>query len=209
MGQPAAGSASWPCPAGAGPLRGFFGKLPSRGDFVGNGLPRAFLAPWEAWVAEAVTASRALLGDAWLAAWMEAPVWRFVLPGGACGPDAALGLVLPSVDRVGRTFPLVLAALFPGRREAPAPECGTAFLDAAEAAAREAIADDLTPAELTARLAAAAAPVAGAAAGEAALWWTEGAPTVPAQRLQTAGLPSMPAHAALLVGSGPARGGVA
>lgn len=186
----------------AGPLCGFFGKLPSRGDFVGHGLPRSFLAPWEAWVAEAMTASRALLGEAWMEAWMEAPVWRFALPGGACGPDAALGLVLPSVDRVGRTFPLLLAALFPARGPAPLPAGGAAFLDAAEAAARDAIADDLSPDELAGRLAAAPLPVAGEPAGPDALWWTDGAPTVPAQRLAAAGLPVMPAHAALLAGGG-------
>ena len=190
----------------AGPLRGFYGKLPSRGDFVGRGLPRSFLAPWEAWVAEAMAASRLLLGEAWLAAWMEAPVWRFALPGGACGPDASLGLVLPSVDRVGRTFPLLLAALFPARRPVPQPAGGEAFLDAAEAAARDAIAGDLDPGQLAARLAATPLPVAGGPAGVEALWWTDGAPTVPAQRLAAAGLPTMPAHAALLAGSGPAGG---
>lgn len=186
----------------AEPLRGFFGKLPSRGDFVGTGLPRSVLDPWEAWVAEAMTASRALLGEAWMDAWMEAPVWRFALPGGACGPDALLGLVLPSVDRVGRTFPLLVAALFPARAPAPQPAGGAAFLDAAEAAARDAIADDLAPDALAARLAAAPPPAAGDPAGPDALWWTEGAPTVPAQRLAASGLPAMPAHAALLAGGG-------
>jgi len=185
-------------------LRGFFGKLPSRADFVGHGLPRDFLTPWEAWMAEAMAASRALLGEAWLPAWMEAPVWRFALPGGACGPDAVLGLLLPSVDRVGRSFPLLVAALFPARGGAPEPACGTAFLDAAETAARDAIADDLAPADLAARLAAAPPAEAGAAVAEAALWWTEGAPMMPAQRLQTAGLPAMPAFAGLLAGGGTA-----
>lgn len=193
----------------AGPLRGFFGKLPSRGDFVGQGLPRAFLAPWEAWVAEAMSASRALLGEDWLAAWMEAPVWRFALPGGACGPDAALGLVLPSVDRVGRTFPLLLVALFPARGPAPLPTGGLAFLDAAETAARDAIADDLAPEELAGRLAAAPSPAAGGLDERDGVWWTEGAPTVPPQRLAMAGLPAMPAHAALLAGGGLAAGGLA
>jgi type VI secretion system protein ImpM len=183
-----------------GPPRGFFGKLPSRGDFVGHGLGRAVLHPWEAWVRAALAASRDLLGEGWLAAWMVAPVWRFALPGGACGPDALLGLMLPSVDRVGRSFPLLVAAAFPGRQAAPEPAAGEAFLDAAEAAARDAIADDLTPDELARRVAAAPGPEAGAAVGEGALWWTEGAPSVPPRRLATAGLPPMPDHAALLAG---------
>ncbi len=44
---------------------------------------------------------------------MEAPIWRFLLPAGACGAQAALGVWLPSVDRVGRQFPLALCALAP------------------------------------------------------------------------------------------------
>nr|WP_294501607.1 type VI secretion system-associated protein TagF [uncultured Rhodopila sp.] len=90
-------------------LAGFFGKIPATGDFVGRGLPVSFVQPWELWAAEALRQSRALLGDAWLEAWLVAPVWRFRLPAGACGPDAALGLVLPSIDRVGRAWPLVVA----------------------------------------------------------------------------------------------------
>ena len=53
------------------------------------------------------------MGDAWLPAFLEAPVWRFTLPPGMCGAQAALGLMLPSVDRAGRYFPLTFAALGP------------------------------------------------------------------------------------------------
>ena len=149
-----------------------------------------------------MTASRALLGESWLSAWMEAPVWRFALPGGACGPDAVLGLMLPSVDRVGRAFPLLVAALFPTRQAAPQPAAGMAFLDATETAARDAIANDLAPKDLGVLLAAVPPPVAGGPAGSEALWWTDGAPTMPPQRLSAAGLPVMPAHGALLAGGG-------
>ena len=57
--------------------------------------------------------SRRQMGEDWLPAFLEAPVWRFVLPSGLCGERAALGLMLPSVDRAGRYFPLTFAALFP------------------------------------------------------------------------------------------------
>ena len=55
--------------------------------------------------------SRTAMGDDWLPAFLESPVWRFALPRGLCGERAALGLMLPSVDRAGRYFPLTFAAL--------------------------------------------------------------------------------------------------
>ena len=90
---------------------GFYGKLPARGDFVRAGLPRDFIDPWDGWLQSVMAGSRALMGDAWLPAFLEAPVWRFTLPPGMCGAQAAFGLMLPSVDRAGRYFPLTFAVL--------------------------------------------------------------------------------------------------
>src|SRR5260370_38744549 len=89
---------------------GFCGKLPARGDFVTSGLPRRFAEAWHDWLQPALAASRHALGEDWLAAWLEAPIWRFALSPGACGPDSVLGLGMPGVDRVGRHFPLTFAA---------------------------------------------------------------------------------------------------
>lgn len=88
---------------------GFFGKLPSHGDFIERGLPHAFLAPWDRWLQAAIAESRQLLGTAWLEHYLVAPIWRFALSPGICGPDAWLGLAMPSVDRVSRYFPLTVA----------------------------------------------------------------------------------------------------
>lgn len=96
-------------PAAAGRV-GFFGKLPDRGDFVRRDLPNSFVDAWDAWVQAGMEASRAVLGEGWLDAWLCAPVWRFALPRGACGPDPWAGVMMPSVDRAGRYFPLMLAA---------------------------------------------------------------------------------------------------
>ena len=74
---------------------GFYGKLPARGDFVRAGLPRDFTDPWDDWLQSVMAGSRSLMGEAWLPAFLEAPVWRFALPPGMCGgaggdrPDAA------------------------------------------------------------------------------------------------------------------------
>ncbi|HZU90298.1 MAG TPA: type VI secretion system-associated protein TagF, partial [Stellaceae bacterium] len=135
---------------------GFHGKIPARGDFVQTGLPRSFIAPWDAWMQRMLTASRAALGEGWAAAWREAAVWRFVLSPGICGPKPVLGLFLPSVDRVGRYYPLTLAAVKAGGSAATLMEAGGGFLDAAECAGRDALAQDLPPQALAARLAAAA-----------------------------------------------------
>jgi type VI secretion system protein ImpM len=48
------------------------------------------------------------LGDGWNACYLSAPIWRFTLPAGQAGPKSVLGVLMPSVDRVGRQFPLTL-----------------------------------------------------------------------------------------------------
>ncbi|OYV61471.1 MAG: type VI secretion-associated protein, partial [Acidiphilium sp. 21-62-4] len=84
---------------------GFYGKIPVRGDFVGAGLPRDLVNRWDGWCRLALHESRQALGESWLAAWMEAPIWRFRLAPGLCGAAGILGVMLPSVDRAGRHFP--------------------------------------------------------------------------------------------------------
>jgi type VI secretion system protein ImpM len=173
---------------------GFFGKIPGRGDFVRAGLPRGFVAAWDEWLSAVLPASRAALGEpAWLAAWMEAPVWRFALPAGACGPEAALGLWMPSVDRAGRHFPLTIAATF----AAAGPD--EAWLDLAEDAGRTALESDIGPDELLGLLPPAAA---SRPAPDAAVWWTEGSPRVTAGRRMAAGLPDGRDFALMLDSSG-------
>lgn len=99
--------------AATGP--GFYGKLPGLGDFVSRRLPRTFIDPWDRWLQDAIAQSRDCLGEDWLDAYLTGPVWRFVLDGGLCGEAVVAGVLVPSVDRVGRYFPLVVAA--------PLPDC--------------------------------------------------------------------------------------
>lgn len=182
---------------------GFFGKIPARGDFVRSGLPAGFIAAWDAWLQRVIPESRALLGEDWLPAWLEAPVWRFALGRGVCGADAVLGLWMPSVDRAGRHFPLTLALVVPGARAASLADAGAAWLDAAEQAGREAVADDAPPEQVTAALIHAPPPPAQDLADQTretglARWWSEGAPRVAARTLETAGLPDGAGFAAML-----------
>ena len=41
--------------------------------------------------------------------YLTSPVWRFAIAEGVCGSGAYAGVMVPSVDRVGRYFPLTLA----------------------------------------------------------------------------------------------------
>ena len=87
---------------------GWYGKLPVLGDFARRRLPPEFIEPWDDWLQQGLQSSRAALGEAWLAHYLSAPVWRFVLLPGVIGPGAWAGVLMPSVDRVGRYFPLTL-----------------------------------------------------------------------------------------------------
>src|SRR5687768_4511338 len=90
---------------------GWFGKLPALGDFASRRLPDAWIAPWDEWLqAELVNARAALGDDAWTAVYMVAPVRRFWLAPGLLTSQAWLGVLMPSVDSVGRHFPFTLAA---------------------------------------------------------------------------------------------------
>jgi len=92
---------------------GFYGKLSSQGDFVLRRLPQQFVAPWDAWLQSGIAESKLTLGGAWEENYRNAPVWRFLLAPGICGEPAWAGLLQPSVDRVGRHFPLTVAAALP------------------------------------------------------------------------------------------------
>lgn len=92
---------------------GFYGKFPELGDFVNRRLPRAFLDSWDEWLQGAIATSREQLGEAWLDRYLNAPIWSFILSGGLCGEMPWAGVFMPSVDRVGRYFPLTIAASLP------------------------------------------------------------------------------------------------
>jgi type VI secretion system protein ImpM len=101
--------------------RGLFGKLQARRDFVAPGATREFLAAWEPWLQSGVAASRFALGESWRDVFLTAPIWRFWLGRDICGATA-LGLVMPSMDGVGRYFPLTLVFIAENGEAPPPPE---------------------------------------------------------------------------------------
>ena len=94
---------------------GWYGKLPASGDFVTRRLPAAFIERWDAWLNEMLIGSRERFGAGWRDAFLSAPAWRFVLAPGVIGVQGWAGLIVPSVDSVGRYFPLTVAAQLPAR----------------------------------------------------------------------------------------------
>lgn len=114
---------------------GFYGKLASRGDFVSRALPQSFIQPWDQWLAAGLQSSQQHLGDSWLEAYLVSPLWRFALAPGLCGPQAVVGVLMPSIDRVGRYFPLTVAqVLEPGQPLATAVAGGEEWFEQVEAA---------------------------------------------------------------------------
>jgi type VI secretion system protein ImpM len=89
---------------------GWFGKLAMLGDFAHRRLPPGVVQRCDEWLSQGVARSRQQLGDAWLDAYLNAPVWAF-----ACAPrviDTAwwFGVLMPSVDAAGRYFPLLVTS---------------------------------------------------------------------------------------------------
>ena len=95
-----------------------------------------------------------------------------------CGASAVLGLLMPSVDRVGRYFPLTLAAVFPPGAGVPASDIAGSWLQACETAGRAALDEDVPPDQLARCLPplGTADATVGPGFGE---WWTEGGPLCP------------------------------
>jgi type VI secretion system protein ImpM len=89
---------------------GFFGKVRSHGDFVGRRLPPEVRDCFDRWLQAGLVRSKEDLGDEWLPVWLSSPLWRFVVAAGVCGEQAWAGVMMPSHDRVGRCFPLLLMA---------------------------------------------------------------------------------------------------
>lgn len=178
---------------------GFHGKAPALGDFVSRRLPAEFLSEWDCWMQVILPASRAALGADWLAAWNEAPVWHFGLGAGVAGPEPYFGVLIPSVDRVGRQFPFSILG--------PSGEGGAALPGwslRVETLALAALEDHFDPSRLAAELEALGPPeppTAGAFAilpPGATLWACRDAPRVPASLVRYTGLPS-PAQSVRLI----------
>ncbi len=95
---------------------GFYGKVPSCGDFIRRRLPRDFLQLWDEWMQRSFAISKEQLQSSWLDDYLTSPIWRFALTAGLCGEMVATGVIMPSVDSVGRYYPMTISVLLPSSR---------------------------------------------------------------------------------------------
>lgn len=92
---------------------GYFGKLPTLGDFVHRSLPQDFANRFHEWLQASMAQGRESLGESYLAYYLNCPAWKFLMSAGVCGAQPIIGLTIPSVDRVGRYFNFTIASVLP------------------------------------------------------------------------------------------------
>lgn len=97
-----------------------YGKLPAHGDFItrsfatgpqGVSMQSAdpqMMQAWDQWLKAYAAVPQQNLGHAWLDIYLTSPVWQFVVSAGILSPQPWAGLLIPSVDKVGRYFPMTL-----------------------------------------------------------------------------------------------------
>ena len=150
---------------------GWFGKLPSVGDFVGRRVPHVFNTEWDQWFRSGMELLRGQSDGLWVEDFSRSPAWCFICPAGVTGWPVC-GLLVPSMDRVGRAYPLTVLAL------APTPATPTLldqvlprFFDGAHAAVEAARLQGLGVEELDRLVSELPSPFA---AGSGALAWLSG-----------------------------------
>ena len=100
---------------------GWFGKLSSLGDFASRRLSPDWVQACDGWLSAGLSTSQQQLGDRWLPTYLAAPVSRFAWAPGVVDAQWWFGVLMPSCDKVGRYFPLLVAqprALPPSERYA-------------------------------------------------------------------------------------------
>ena len=98
---------------------GLFGKLPALGDFVARGLAGDDLRRIDDWLARGMLALQSSSAQ-WLDSYLVSPVWQCLIPAGRLCSEPCAAAVMPSVDRVGRYFPLLAVRALPPPTEAAA-----------------------------------------------------------------------------------------
>lgn len=107
---------------------GIYGKHPGFGDFVAAGLPDDVLKPLGDWMQSALGEWRSWAGEAWQDLFDRSPRLCFWIGPALLAGEALRGAWIPSRDRAGRRFPLIVAQ---SGGVAPVMEPARDFYDAA------------------------------------------------------------------------------
>jgi len=91
---------------------GLYGKLPAYGDFIFRNLNPSFINAWDEWLQHFISVSREQIGENWLDIYLTSPIWRFSFSPGVIDNNTWAGIIMPSVDRVGRYFPISIVKPF-------------------------------------------------------------------------------------------------
>ena len=85
-----------------------YGKLPAHADYVLVSLPSTLEVQLHQWLSTIIFETESLLGkDAWLNAFLTTQPLCFLLNLDVKEPVSLFGVMIPSVDKVGRYFPLI------------------------------------------------------------------------------------------------------
>ncbi|MDE1996626.1 MAG: type VI secretion system-associated protein TagF [Rhizobiaceae bacterium] len=88
--------------------QGYFGKVPSVGDFVFRALPVRTTEVWASQLQRWLAAARSADGASFQKSFLTSPVWRFALGRDVVSTESWIGLFAGSIDRVGREFPFTV-----------------------------------------------------------------------------------------------------
>lgn len=186
---------------------GWTGKLPSSGDFISRRVAAEFRAPWERWLEGVILASRRRLAERWQERFVCSPAWRFVLSPGVLSQAGWTGVMVPSVDRVGRHYPLTLVGTL-GEAALDAEQALQTlrgWLDAAERLATAAPAAATDADAFDEAVAALAPPPAAPAAGNQpaiarSAWQSARSEIAPGWRFTLQGMPDPERYCEMLAG---------
>ena len=169
------------------PVYGFYGKLPAVGDFVQRNLPSTTIAALDAWLQQGMYLL-SQQGQTFEDSYMVSHVGFFVIPAQVWADQPVAGIIMPSVDRVGRLFPLVFLQSYAAHQPIDLGAL-TSDLEQASSIAVSALQHRLSPDELYQRLRATAPGTAAAdnaraldtaacesfaMEGSQSLWWRPG-----------------------------------
>ncbi|NNE58275.1 MAG: type VI secretion system-associated protein TagF [Hellea sp.] len=81
----------------------FHGKLPAHGDFISRGLDTPSLNSIDIWLSDIMARARKIWGELFSSNYRMAQPWLF-------SGKKAVAVLMPSLDKVGRLFPLLTMA---------------------------------------------------------------------------------------------------